>query len=384
MSNLKHAVPQTILLALLMAGASLAGEPAQGAASGPQTTPSAPANSAAAAPATPSNETSLAQELRELRDQLNALRQEAAREKAAADSGAGAPAATAGAATPANPEIAPEATIAAPQAPTAPELTQTPPAADKATVEDELKQLREQFKTLSQAANTPTASPAQPAATSAATGEPQQKEVESLKTQIRALNELKHLREDLAKLRIQIQLEKDVLQGQASGAAGFARPALSTWLVKDDKGRFGIWVNPTKWTLSPYKQNPEARFELAHQSGDAYVFVFAENISLVPAAITKMALKNSQAVAPDAHIVFEDKRTVNGVDVTCLQIEGTLEQALPFTYLGYYYSGKGGTIQVVGSTAHDLFDKYKNDLYELLNGLEIYEASIPQPTSPKS
>jgi hypothetical protein len=41
------------------------------------------------------------------------------------------------------------------------------------------------------------------------------------------------------------------------------------------------------------------------------------------------------------------------------------------TYLGYYYGGPEGTIQVLGYTGQNLFDKYEKDLTEFLDGLTV-------------
>ena len=74
--------------------------------------------------------------------------------------------------------------------------------------------------------------------------------------------------------------------------------------------------------------------------------------------------------APDAQIVSQETRRVNGRDVMVLQIRGTL-QAIRFVYLGYYYAGPEGTIQLLTYTAANLFDEYKPQFEQLLDGLTI-------------
>ena len=58
---------------------------------------------------------------------------------------------------------------------------------------------------------------------------------------------------------------------------------------------------------------------------------------------------------------------MNGTPVTCMEITGTT-QGIPFHYFGYYYSGKGGSIQVITYTGESLFEQYRTDFQELLNG----------------
>jgi hypothetical protein len=202
--------------------------------------------------------------------------------------------------------------------------------------------------------------------------------MEQLRTEIEAVEEIKKFREELSTLKREIAAERErIRQVQEETAATaptkqYSRPPLSTSLVKDEQGRVGLWINPAKWKLSTYRSNPEAALQFANQAGNAFAFVIDENLVLPLEAIAKVALSNAQAAAPDAHVVLEDKRRVNGHEVLCLQIEGTAQQAVPFTYLGYYYSGASGTVQVVTSTTQQAFSANQADLLDLLNGLEIY------------
>jgi hypothetical protein len=53
-----------------------------------------------------------------------------------------------------------------------------------------------------------------------------------------------------------------------------------------------------------------------------------------------------------------------------MQITGTA-QGIPFHYYGYYYTGKLGSVQVITYTGESLFEEYKPEFDELLNGLEL-------------
>ena len=53
-----------------------------------------------------------------------------------------------------------------------------------------------------------------------------------------------------------------------------------------------------------------------------------------------------------------------------MQMGGTAK-GIPFVFLGYYYSGKEGSIQVITFTADNLFDEYRKEFEEFLNGFEI-------------
>jgi chemotaxis protein histidine kinase CheA len=261
--------------------------------------------------------------------------------------------------------------------------TETPGTSPHEAVQSQLRQLREEMQSLREAMKAaPKPPPVQPAPPPPASAEtaaaaPKESEVDQLRREVKALEELKAFRQELATLKQQIAATRDrIRQAQpASQAAStiqdYSRPALATADVKDEQGRVSVWINPAKWKLSTYRSNPEAELEFVNTSGDAYAFVIAEKLVIPPDTIPSVALSNAQAAAPDARLVFQDRRRVNGREVVCLQIEGTVQQAVPFTYLGYYYSDPSGTVQVVTSTTQQAFAANQGELTDFLNGVEI-------------
>ena len=141
-------------------------------------------------------------------------------------------------------------------------------------------------------------------------------------------------------------------------------------LFKSDRGRFGVWYDETRWHLNSKATEP-GRTEFDLLRGDGYATAIIEEIGIPINSLKKIALDNARQAAADAKIIFEEYRTVNGKQVLCLKIEGTIE-GIPFRFYGYYYGGKEGTIQLLTFTGTSLFEKYESDFTSLLNGLEIY------------
>ncbi len=150
---------------------------------------------------------------------------------------------------------------------------------------------------------------------------------------------------------------------------GFNRAAGATKVLKSDRGAFSVWYDETKWHLDSRSPEPGIR-SFSLRRGDGYGYLIAEEIELPLLSLKKIALENAREFAPDAKIVFEETRTVNGKEVLCMKIEGTIEE-VPFRYLGYYYAGKQGTVQFLTFTSQRLFEKYESDFVSFLNGLEI-------------
>lgn len=152
-------------------------------------------------------------------------------------------------------------------------------------------------------------------------------------------------------------------------SVGFNRSVSAKKLFKPDRGNFSLWYDETKWQLSPKATEPGmTNFNL--KRGDGYGVFIVEEIGMPIASLKKIALSNAKEVAPDAKVVFEETRVVNGKELVCMKIEGTIEE-IPFRFYGYYYAGKEGTVQLLAFTGQSLFEKYEQDFLAFINGLEI-------------
>ena len=157
---------------------------------------------------------------------------------------------------------------------------------------------------------------------------------------------------------------------QNESGSNFTKPQESTKVLKSKKGFFTLWIDPTKWNTEGSSLNPDAEFFLRHTSGDVYAMVIAERIAMPIATLKNLTLENAKRVVPDAEIVLQEERIVNGTKLWNMRIEGTL-QGIPITYYGYYWTGQVGSLQVVTYTGKNLFDEFKAEITDLLNGLVI-------------
>jgi hypothetical protein len=154
----------------------------------------------------------------------------------------------------------------------------------------------------------------------------------------------------------------------SSSASAASRPAGASATLPVNRGRSAVYYNPGKWKLQNEEQG--GRSKLEHIEGDGYAMVIAERVGMSIDVLKNIALQNAKAAAPDAVIVAEEPRKVNGADLLMLQIEGTVS-GIPFTYFGYYYTGEYGSIQVITFTGRNLFTEFKPDFEELLNGFVV-------------
>jgi hypothetical protein len=149
----------------------------------------------------------------------------------------------------------------------------------------------------------------------------------------------------------------------------YAKPASATASYTPDTGDFVIWYDESKWQMEK-RSDDKGHTNLKLLRSDGYAMIISEGIPMPITNLKKIAIENAKFAAPDARIVSEETRMVNGKEVLAMVMDGTIEQ-VPFRYYGYYYSGKQGTIQFLTYTSQNLFDKYKKEFTDLLNGLEI-------------
>ena len=133
-------------------------------------------------------------------------------------------------------------------------------------------------------------------------------------------------------------------------------------------GSYALFFNPTKWKRMQ-SQDP-GRLAWQHRNGDGYAMVIAERVEIPLDTLKKLALAHAEDAAPDARVTFEATRQVNGTELLCLQIKGTI-QGVAFTYFGYYYSSDAGTVQMITYTGQNLFEEFQSDFEEFLNGFEV-------------
>jgi hypothetical protein len=152
----------------------------------------------------------------------------------------------------------------------------------------------------------------------------------------------------------------------------FTKNSDASFLLKSKITNVGINLNPQKWSFKKSTTNDEAEYSLQFKGKDAYAMFIVERIEIPLENLKAIALENAKAVAPDAKVVSEEYRKVNGNLVYCMQMNGTT-QGIKFSYYGYYYSFKNGTVQFVSYTSQNLMREYKKDLEDLLNGLMVVE-----------
>lgn len=148
----------------------------------------------------------------------------------------------------------------------------------------------------------------------------------------------------------------------------YTKDSRSNFLLKSKKTSSGFWINTQKWTINPQSNDETTEYHLTLKEDDVFAMILTEKFEVPLDALRDIALKNAKEAAPDITIIQEEYRMVNNKKVLMLKLTGSI-QGINFTYFGYYYSNKTGTVQFVTYTAQNLFNEVEDVCESLLNGL---------------
>lgn len=146
------------------------------------------------------------------------------------------------------------------------------------------------------------------------------------------------------------------------------RDKKSTFLVKSKVMNVGVWINPMNWTFFKGFTDKNAEFQFQKKHTDLFAFMITESIQVPLETIGEIAFQNAQNSSPDAKIIKEEYRTVNGNRVLMMEMTATLK-GVHFMYEGYYYSNSHGSMQLVVFSSKNLIQQYTADIDSFLNGL---------------
>lgn len=147
-----------------------------------------------------------------------------------------------------------------------------------------------------------------------------------------------------------------------------SRSDAQSFLVKSQRNPSAIWLDPKKWAFEKAGESEAMEYKFRLKNADLYGLVITEQIETGLEQLAEIALKNARGVAPDAKVIMQEYRTVNGRKVLAMQLAGTM-QGIKFVYYGYYYSDASGSTQLVTYTASNLLSKYKGEAEMFLSGL---------------
>lgn len=151
----------------------------------------------------------------------------------------------------------------------------------------------------------------------------------------------------------------------------YSKPTSAKTLLKSERTDHAIWYNETKWSKSDMKPSEATEYLLKLKDQDGYCLTVVEKIEIPIENFSSIVLKSMKMRgAENVAVEKEEFRIVNGKRVLFMQFTATTS-GMTFTYAGYYFSNESGTSQVLCYTSKNLFNQYKQEFMNILNGFVI-------------
>jgi hypothetical protein len=144
-------------------------------------------------------------------------------------------------------------------------------------------------------------------------------------------------------------------------------PQKDSGLLLLDSVKMKLKYDPAQWKQRPTDE--DGRISFALSAGDGYAMIITERIPIPTDLLPEIVLGNAQSVDPNARIVFQEKRRINGLEVWFVKIEAEVK-GIPLIYSDYLFGGNNGTVQVITYTGKYLLGEYERDFVGFLNGLQ--------------
>lgn len=159
----------------------------------------------------------------------------------------------------------------------------------------------------------------------------------------------------------------------ADDAVGvLVEPPLTTLTFND--GRFELNFADTGWTV-PESTND---YHLISPNGEAFLKVMAERTEIPTDRVVTLALDNARKIDPALKVGRRGTRTVNGIRMTFQEFDATVN-GVPITFVGHYYGGPEGSVQLLGWSARNLARDYRSQFDRLVDGLRVVRPQLPDP-----
>jgi hypothetical protein len=157
----------------------------------------------------------------------------------------------------------------------------------------------------------------------------------------------------------------------ATYAALAAPPASGRAMTLDLlRGRASLRFDGSVWTQFYNPGEPSDIMQYKHDSEELFFKVTADRIEVPLDKIEDFNLTQMKAVDPKVRVARRGSRMVNGQRLVVLEIDATID-AVPFTFLGHYYSSDAGTVQIVAWTGRNLLNEKRPLVEAIVSGFQV-------------
>jgi hypothetical protein len=129
-------------------------------------------------------------------------------------------------------------------------------------------------------------------------------------------------------------------------------------------GKFLVRFDPDKWKLD--KENTVSVLDdVQYVSGDVWLRIIAEEIELSYETLLEVIVSNAREADPSAKLTNSGFRDVNGKRIMWARIDAKVS-GIPIIYYSHIYTGPEGTVQLIGYTTQNIFEKRVEKIEEVI------------------
>jgi hypothetical protein len=152
-----------------------------------------------------------------------------------------------------------------------------------------------------------------------------------------------------------------------AGIRKFTTPANADSVLTGKEAAYEIRYQVSKWKILPDTVYLSADFSLENHDGEVIAMIITEKKQVPVQRIKDAAVDNFHRTGTEFKISEEQKIIVNGTEGLLLKIDALVD-GIPFSYLNGYFSTPQGTFQLITFTAYNLFDRYRQEMMDLISG----------------
>ena len=142
--------------------------------------------------------------------------------------------------------------------------------------------------------------------------------------------------------------------------------------VKGGRKAYSIWYDDSKWINSKVRSKKNnIEYEFSNLNKNSYAKMVYEKTSIPIDTLKELIIFNAKKEGVNVQLLKSEYRNVNNQDLLLIKYSSII-QGYSHIFYGYIFSNKKGSYQFLTKTEVSLFDEIKDDLDELINGLEIH------------
>ena len=154
----------------------------------------------------------------------------------------------------------------------------------------------------------------------------------------------------------------------------FSTPASAGEVMRAKELPFRLRFDPDKWQLQPQRSQLALLARVVSSQGDVSGAFGFRRVELTEAELRQRERSELESAFAKHEIAGFERRVVNGEEVLFMRAAATTEGGRRVVVRSYLWRGSEGVADYGLVVNRDLFDRYRQDMMDLLNGFEVAKA----------